>query len=1199
MADQDTSVAGSGYGNPYIDSLIWGARWINGPIFYYFGQGNAVDEFGTPFVGRAWNSYETQAFETALQLYENVCNIDFQAAPSQGAADIVWWAVDSAFLGQGTLGSHEIPDQAHGDPIYGYFNQQHFTWNQTTVKQGGYGFVTIIHELGHALGLAHPHDGGSEPDATKFPGVNDSGDIGTGANQGIYTTMSYNDGWDDVPSNSYAYGWQGGPMALDIAALQKLYGANMTYHTGNDTYVLPSVNASGTFWSCIWDAGGIDVISADGLARNAIINLNAASLQGHHAGGEVSWLTGIRGGFTIANGVVIENAIGGKGNDSLTGNEIGNGLTGGLGKDTLTGGGDVDTLTGSSGNDLYLIEDINDGKDVLVEESGAAGGIDTVQSRQNYTLPTNIENLVLLGSGNSFGIGNEIANMLSASSGNDTLDGGAGADTMNGDFGNDFYIVDNAADKIMELSGSVGVGQIDTVQSKISFTLEKSYAEILILSDSANIDGRGNQLANTIEGNSGNNCLVGLTANDTLIGGDGRDTLDGGIGADNLTGGDGDDLYFQDSAFDFISESGATLNDELRTNQALSNVFAGIEHYSFLGGKAVDFTADAQNNRLTGTKLADTLAGDSGDDTINGGAGGDSLAGGEGDDVYVVDNKLDHISDSSGIDRVDSAIAYTLGVGLENLTLIGMAAAGTGNGDGNEIIGNAYANKLDGAGGNDSLTGDGGNDIYYIDSNGDVVIETDGTAKGGIDTVVSEVDYALGKFEENLTLDAKGVGKLATGNELNNILIGNGLANRLDGGDGKDKMAGLGGDDTYVVDSTGDIVTETLKGDAGGTDTVESEIGFVLGVNLENLTLIGIAGSSATGNGTANILIGNDGNNTLNGGAGADQMSGGKGDDVYVQDNAGDVITESGGDANDELRTNQARTGILTGIEHYSFLGAAAVDFTADGAANRVGGTMAADKIDGVGGDDTLTGNRGNDTLTGGPGNDSLNGGAGADSLIGGDGNDTYVVDSAGDKILDSGVSDTDTVQSSIGFKLTDGLENLDLLGAVAIGGAGNGEANVITGNSGANKLSGAGGADSVNGVGGNDSLYGDAGADTLDGGAGNNVIFGGAGADSIDAGKGNDRIFYMDKLDSGDLVSGFDGNAAGGQDQINLDLLLDSLGIAAKNRVSSVSILDKGGTVEISVDADGNSGNGAELLMVTLNTTDEITFGADVILGS
>jgi Ca2+-binding RTX toxin-like protein len=418
---------------------------------------------------------------------------------------------------------------------------------------------------------------------------------------------------------------------------------------------------------------------------------------------------------------------------------------------------------------------------------------------------------------------------------------------------------------------------------------------------------------------------------------------------------------------------------------------------------------------------------------------------------------------------------------------------------------------------------------------------------------------------------------LATGNDLANILIGNGLANRLDGGDGKDRMAGLGGDDTYVVDSAGDVVTETLKDAAGGTDTVESEIGYVLGANLENLTLVGIGNISGTGNGMENILIGNDGNNTMNGGAGADEMSGGKGDDVYLQDNKDDKITESGGDANDELRTNQALSNALAGIEHYSFLGAAAVVFAADDAANKISGTKAADKIDGAGGVDSLSGNAGNDTLTGGVGNDSLNGGAGADSLIGGDGNDIYVVDSAGDKIDDG--SGIDKVQSLVTFTLGAGLENLELLGGAAIDGKGNDTGNIITGNNGANRLFGFGGAD------------------TLNGGLGNDVIVGGKGDDSIDVSKGNDRVFYTDVLDGNDTVTGFDGNPAGGQDQISLDLLFDSIGVAAKDRAARVEIAPSAAGVEVRVDTDDTI-PGFEMV-ITLATTGPITLGADVILGS
>ena len=94
--------------------------------------------------------------------------------------------------------------------------------------------------------------------------------------------------------------------------------------------------------------------------RQCIINLNDAPLNGANAGGYVSWMAGIRGGVTIANGVVIENAIGGNGSDQVVGNEFANALSGGLGRDTLVGGEGTDTLTGGRGNDLYVIDDLVD-----------------------------------------------------------------------------------------------------------------------------------------------------------------------------------------------------------------------------------------------------------------------------------------------------------------------------------------------------------------------------------------------------------------------------------------------------------------------------------------------------------------------------------------------------------------------------------------------------------------------------------------------------------------------------------------------------------------------------------------------------------------------------------------------------------------------------------------------------------------------
>jgi serralysin len=347
MANQTNATAGSGYGNAYIDSLVWGCQWTETGTPGVASVANPIDisySFGIGGLGistDSWSTQEMNAFNLALQLYENVCNINFNLEthttwyPSQ--SDMVFYQVTASALGGPTnLGMMEVPN-ASFTSTYGYFNYQHSTWSN--LDQGSYGFITIIHELGHGLGLAHPHDGGSENDGTNFPGVTSSADSGDDdLNQGIWTTMTYLDGWAGQPATSYSYGYQATPMAFDIAALQAIYGANTNFNTGANTYVLPQANASGTFWSCIWDAGGVDTISNVNGSLGCVINLNAAPLTGVNAGGYVSWSSGVVGGYTIANGVVIENAVGGSGHDSITGNNYNNTLQGGLGNDTLDGG---------------------------------------------------------------------------------------------------------------------------------------------------------------------------------------------------------------------------------------------------------------------------------------------------------------------------------------------------------------------------------------------------------------------------------------------------------------------------------------------------------------------------------------------------------------------------------------------------------------------------------------------------------------------------------------------------------------------------------------------------------------------------------------------------------------------------------------------------------------------------------------------
>ncbi|WP_210490815.1 M10 family metallopeptidase [Microvirga antarctica] len=360
-------IPGKGYGNVFIDSLIWGAeKWANpsaDPVTYFFGSrrdfkvaaeihpgGNKVHEGRVFFdelnkMASKWKQTEKQAFASALSLYESVCGLKFTPSTSPQHTNIAWW---QTALGDDILGAHETPA---AEQSWGIFNQYDPTWKN--LKPGSSGFYTILHELGHGMGLAHPHDGGGSGDSTRFPGVYDAEDKGTGhVNQGVFTVMSYNRAWDHAPKTK-SYGQMASLGALDIAALQTLYGANKHTQTSDNLYALPKVSRPGATWSCIWDAAGNDTITGAGSGVGVTIDLRGATLRpgDEHAGGFISQAKGIAGGFTIAHRVRIENAIGSKLKDVLTGNAVANKLLGHAGSDTLEGFGGNDYLDGGAGSD--------------------------------------------------------------------------------------------------------------------------------------------------------------------------------------------------------------------------------------------------------------------------------------------------------------------------------------------------------------------------------------------------------------------------------------------------------------------------------------------------------------------------------------------------------------------------------------------------------------------------------------------------------------------------------------------------------------------------------------------------------------------------------------------------------------------------------------------------------------------------------
>jgi Ca2+-binding RTX toxin-like protein len=582
-------------------------------------------------------------------------------------------------------------------------------------------------------------------------------------------------------------------------------------------------------------------------------------------------------GNDMLNGGLDNDYLAGEaGDDTLNGDAGDDYLDGGAGNDILNGGAGIDTLAGGLGDDTYVLES----QDTIVENLDE--GIDTVISDlASYTLGANLENLTLIGTAAINGSGNELDNLLTGNSannilnggaGNDTLNGGAGADTLLGGTGNDIYMVDNLGDVITE---TLNAGT-DTVNSLIAYTLGANL-ENLTLTGTAAINGTGNALDNVLLGNSSIN---------TLSGGAGNDTLDGGAGADTMVGGTGNDSYVVDASGDIVTEA---------ANAGIDSVSSSITYTLGTNVENLTLTGIAALNG-TGNALANLLTGNSGNNLLNGGTGADNMAGGLGNDSYVVDNTLDVVMENTneGIDSISSSVTYTLGADIEKLVLTGTTAInGTGNALDNVITGNSAINTLTGGAGNDSLDGGAGadrmlggtgDDSYVVDNASDVVTELAGE---GTDTVTSSVTYTLAANVENLILTGtaalNGIGNasdnILLGNAGRNILTGNAGNDTLDGGAGADTMSGGVGNDSYVVDNVGDIVTESLN---QGTDTVNSNITYTLGNNIETLVLTGSNAINGIGNALDNLISGNAAINTLSGGAGNDTLNGGAGNDILT-----------------------------------------------------------------------------------------------------------------------------------------------------------------------------------------------------------------------------------------------------------------------------------------------------------------------------
>ncbi|MDJ0716620.1 MAG: lectin-like protein [Prochloraceae cyanobacterium] len=483
-----------------------------------------------------------------------------------------------------------------------------------------------------------------------------------------------------------------------------------------------------------------------------------------------------RGIIEIPN---VLNLVGGAANDILIGNERNDTINGGLGNDALIGKAGNDRLFGSFGND----------------------------------------NL----------IGNSGVDIFNGGPGNDTMDGGPGNDTMDGGPGNDTFYLNTGGDRIIEAVN----GGVDTIYSPFNYTLIAN-VENLTLTGSAR-NGFGNNR---------NNRLVGNAFNNVLNGGAGNDIINGVGGNDSMSGSVGNDTFYVNTAGDRVFEAIRAGNDRVIStiNYALA---ANVENLTLTGSARNGF-GNILNNRIFGNGFNNVLRGGAGNDIINGVGGNDTMSGGIGNDLFYTNSARDIVVEgvNAGIDRVIATVNYTLGANVENLTLSSGALNGTGNNLNNILTGNNRNNRLfggagndllqglagndllNGGAGNDAMNGGIGNDTLYVNSFGDRVFEV---ARGGIDTVVSSINYTLGANLERLTLI--GNARNGVGNFLNNILRGNNFNNTLVGRGGNDQLIGGAGSDRLIGGVGRDVLVGGLGADRFVFNSVSERIDVISDFN--------------------------------------------------------------------------------------------------------------------------------------------------------------------------------------------------------------------------------------------------------------------------------------------------------------------------------------------------------------------------------
>ena len=656
--------------------------------------------------------------------------------------------------------------------------------------------------------------------------------------------------------------------------------------------------------------GGVGSDEAQYFYSNAAVtvNLETNTGTGGHAQGDTF--------------VSIENLLGSRFDDNLTGDAVGNRIAGGQGADTLNGGGGNDDLRGNDGADVI---NGGDGNDSIWQAEADEASFDTQVDTLNGEGGN--DNIVI-------GYG-------------DIADGGTGTDQAFVGFSERTSGINidlrPGAEAVLEAAQNLTLSNFEFFH-----VFGSRFDDTIRASDATATE----QLA----GDQGDDILIGGNGYEILLGMQGNDTLDGSGDAynDRLEGGVGDDTYIVSSTGDTIVELANAGTDTVRASVTYGlNLIGNVENLILTGAAAINGTGNQYNNVITGNDAANTLTGANGDDTLNGGDGddtlngggqNDTLNGGTGTDTAVfTGNRANYvITDNGGgnftITGPDGTDTLT-GVEFAQFAdqTVTLAAPPTGPTNGPDVLqGTPGDDVIDGLAGDDTIDGLAGDDILIGGAGADAL-----TGGDGLDTA----DYSGSSAGVTVRLwNGTGAGGDAQGDTLtsiervvgsafNDALIGaNGAADTLEGGAGNDYLEGLTGDDVL----SGGDGTDTLVGGAGadtlnggnGTDTA-SYAGSSAGVTVRLWNGTGVGGDAQGDtltsiervvgsafndaligtNGAADTLEGGTGNDYLEGLTGDDVLIGGAGNDTLVGGSGADLFVFAGASGSDRITDFGVATG--------------------------------------------------------------------------------------------------------------------------------------------------------------------------------------------------------------------------------------------------------------------------------------------------